>query len=66
VKTSNKPLGTQFVNGQIVFDFDNIKLTPGTSYWIEIWCNSTDSTNYFQLQLTSNADYAEGSEIAKY
>ena len=66
VKTSNKPLGTQFVNGQIVFDFDNIKLTPGTSYWIEVWCNSTDWTNYFQLQLTSNSDYAEGSEIAKY
>ena len=66
VKESNKPLWTQFVNGQIVFDFDNIKLTPGTSYWIELICNSNDGTNYFQLQYTSNNDYAEGSELMKY
>ena len=66
IKESNAPVWNQFTNWQIVLDFGNIKLTPWTTYWLELICNSNDGTNYFQLQYTSNQDYAAGTGLVKY
>ena len=65
IKESNKPLGSQFTNGHVVLDFGNVKLENKT-YWLELICNSNDSTNYFQLYSTWNQGYAVGTDLVKY
>ena len=65
VKESNRPVGNQFQSWQLKLDFWNVKL-EGQTYWLELICNSTDGTNYFQLQYTSNQDYAAGTDLVKY
>lgn len=65
VKESNRPLGSQFAAGHVVLDFGNVKLEQET-YWLELICNSTDSTNYFSLYFTGNQWNAVGTDLVKY
>ena len=65
IKESNRPVGNQFQTWVLKLDFWNVKL-EGQTYWLELICNSTDGTNYFQLQYTSNQDYAAGTDLVKY
>lgn len=68
IKGSNKInwASAKMQNGQIVFNFDNVKLTPWTFYWIELICNSNDGTNYFNLSLSWDWTWARWNELNKY
>lgn len=66
VKESSRALWNQFYSGEIIkFDFGNVKLESET-YWLELCCNTVNTTNYFQVYYTSNQDYAAGTDLVKY
>lgn len=65
VKESNRAYWNGFVNGQVVLDFWNIKLDNET-YWLEFVSATNNGTNYYTLYLTSNQDYAAGTDLVKY
>lgn len=65
VKESNRAQWNQFVNWHVVLDFGNVKLEDET-YWFEIVSATNNGANCYTLYLTSNQDFAAGTDLVKY
>lgn len=65
IKETNQALGNQFINGVLKLDFWNVKLDDD-SYWLELDCTTVNTTNYFNIGISSNEDYAAWADTVKY